>query len=279
MRLSTGYRSSQWSSRPRPSCRCTQRREMQTVASPLAGARSRRPASLTSKIYIWHPDNECAEKAAFPLSTRPSRREEQASAQWVAPASLSVAARCSRETAIGSRARRFPERAGYADCHSGSRTRGWRHLAWELPPVTIRRQLPFSAFVLIYNAADLDRFLIGNTQGAGFSVGARVVHCPPREARCGPALTTRSASHRSITSTTRLLACPSQSGGCTAEGRSPARIASTCCGNWPGSSPTSRSVFVRRVRQGTPKAVGSSWIAPESVSTNRAFAIKPRNSR
>ena len=40
---------------------------------------------------------------------------------------------------------------------------------------------------------------------------------------------------------------------------------------------TGRSVLCRRVRHGTPSAVVSSWIPPESVRTSRAFAISPRN--
>ena len=42
---------------------------------------------------------------------------------------------------------------------------------------------------------------------------------------------------------------------------------------------TGRSVWGRRVRQGTPRAVVSSWMPPESVKTSRAWAIRQRNSR
>jgi hypothetical protein len=47
----------------------------------------------------------------------------------------------------------------------------------------------------------------------------------------------------------------------------------------PRLTVTGRSVFGRRVRQGIPRTVVSSWIPPESVRTNRADAMRPSDSR
>jgi hypothetical protein len=47
----------------------------------------------------------------------------------------------------------------------------------------------------------------------------------------------------------------------------------------PSSIVTGRSVVVRSVRHGTPSAVVSYWIPPESVSTTAAAHIRPTNSR
>ena len=47
----------------------------------------------------------------------------------------------------------------------------------------------------------------------------------------------------------------------------------------PSSLVIRRSVFFRRVKQGTRSAVVSSWIPPESVTTAAAFASSERNCR
>ena len=47
----------------------------------------------------------------------------------------------------------------------------------------------------------------------------------------------------------------------------------------PSVTVTGRSVFSRKVMQGTPKAVVSSWMPPESLNTIRAPSIRPSNCR
>ena len=47
----------------------------------------------------------------------------------------------------------------------------------------------------------------------------------------------------------------------------------------PWSTVIGRSVFSRMVMQGTPSAVVSSWMPPESVSTMRAPDMRPSISR
>ena len=87
----------------------------------------------------------------------------------------------------------------------------------------------------------------------------------------------------------RSPACPSHSGGTAPALPSPARIASTPAATASASSgsnvfvPTStvlgRSVLGRSVRHGTPSAVVSSWIPPESVTTTAARSMSARKSR
>ena len=92
-----------------------------------------------------------------------------------------------------------------------------------------------------------------------------------------------------MTSTRRIAAAPSHNGGVCPSGHCPERISDTPRRMAAGSSLTrrlvpivvvaGRSVFPRRVRQGTFRTVVSSWIPPESVSTKRALAMRPRNDR
>src|SRR4029077_13656385 len=87
---------------------------------------------------------------------------------------------------------------------------------------------------------------------------------------------------------TRSAALPSQSGG-GSEGAAPgAASAAGMPAIAAGSSPsrvlvparivTGRSVLARRVKQGTPRYVVSSWMPPESVRTAAASARSDRNS-
>src|SRR5262249_2063370 len=80
---------------------------------------------------------------------------------------------------------------------------------------------------------------------------------------------------RTSAAATRSAACPSQSSGTRPGLARPARTSVAAATALAGSVPTSwlvptstvtgRSVFSRSVRQGTPSAVVSSWMPPESV--------------
>src|SRR6267142_6619713 len=90
-------------------------------------------------------------------------------------------------------------------------------------------------------------------------------------------------------STSRSAAGPSQNGGVLPLLPSPRRTCSVAAAILEGFVPTStfvpweivigRSVFSRRVKQGTPRAVVSSWMPPESVKASVALLSRQRKSR
>src|SRR2546429_1188314 len=90
-------------------------------------------------------------------------------------------------------------------------------------------------------------------------------------------------------STMRFAVWPSQRGGMRPALPFPASVSRAAATILPGSVPTSRfvpwemvmgrSVFSRSVRQGTPRAVVSSWMPPESVRTSLALLRRQRKSR
>ncbi len=87
----------------------------------------------------------------------------------------------------------------------------------------------------------------------------------------------------------RSAALPSQSSGSSPAGHRPVATSRQALKMASGSTPTmrlvprvtvmGRSVVSRRVRQGTRKAVVSSWMPPESVRTQRAPAMSWTKSR